>query len=64
MGGIKLTRYQITKVLYFKYDSMNTNSISGDKVQSLYQDSFGDFWIGTDHAGLNRIHLNTIPKTE
>ena len=62
-GGLNLLDIKMQKFYNFKYDSMNTNSISGDKVQALYQDSFGDFWIGTDHAGLNRIRLNTIPKT-
>ena len=62
-GGLNLLDIKMQKFYNFKYDSMNTNSISGDKVQALYQDSFGYFWIGTDHAGLNRIRLNTIPKT-
>lgn len=62
-GGLNLFDIDLQRFYSFTHDPDNYNSISSDKVTSLLQDNFGDFWIGTSDAGLNRINLNSIPVT-
>jgi serine phosphatase RsbU (regulator of sigma subunit)/ligand-binding sensor domain-containing protein len=62
-GGLILLDTELQRFYSFMHNPENQNSISGDAVNSLFQDSFGDFWIGTGDAGLNRINLNSIPVT-
>jgi len=62
-GGLHLFDKELQKFYSFKHDPENHKSLSGDKVQSLFQDSFGDFWIGTGSAGLDKINLSAIPIT-
>ncbi|MBO9620463.1 MAG: response regulator, partial [Niabella sp.] len=38
---------------YFVHDSLKTNTLSGNAVSSLYEDSAGNIWIGTLNEGLN-----------
>jgi signal transduction histidine kinase/ligand-binding sensor domain-containing protein len=38
----------------FKYDPLDSNSISNDDVISIFEDSKGFLWFGTYHGGLNR----------
>jgi serine phosphatase RsbU (regulator of sigma subunit)/ligand-binding sensor domain-containing protein len=62
-GGLNLLDTELQRFYSFKHNPDNYNSLSGDEVVSLFQDSFGDLWIGTGDAGLNRINLNSIPLT-
>ena len=62
-GGLNLFDTELQRFYSIRHDPENHNSLSGNKVQSLFQDSFGDFWIGTSGSGLNRINLNSIPIT-
>lgn len=62
-GGLNLLDIELQRFYSFMHNPENQNSISGDLVSSLFQDSFGDFWIGTDNAGLNKFKLSSIPKT-
>jgi ligand-binding sensor domain-containing protein/signal transduction histidine kinase len=43
---------------HFKHDPDNQNSISSNGIFSLYQDIWGDIWIGTDGGGLNKLILD------
>jgi len=62
-GGLNLLDIELQRFYTLKHNPGNNNSLSGDKVASLFQDSFDEFWIGTSDAGLNRINLNSIPVT-
>jgi two-component sensor histidine kinase/ligand-binding sensor domain-containing protein len=39
----------------FAHDPSNPASLGGDYVNALYEDRFGDIWIGLDASGLNRL---------
>ena len=45
----------------FCHDATDTNSISSNRVQFLYQDKAGNFWIGTDQ-GLNQLVCDSRGK--
>ncbi|RKY95008.1 MAG: hypothetical protein DRQ13_07580, partial [Ignavibacteriae bacterium] len=62
-GGLNLFDIDLQRFYSIKHNPENLNSLGGDKVQSLFQDSFGDFWIGTGSSGLDKINLSTIPIT-
>jgi len=40
---------------HFKNDPQNPNSLSGDNVTQIHEDSSGALWIGTKHSGLNML---------
>ncbi|MBN1187929.1 MAG: response regulator [Bacteroidales bacterium] len=42
------------KLLWFKNNPDNPNSLSGNIIRSFFQDSRGEIWIGTKFSGLNR----------
>jgi len=62
-GGLNLLDIELQRFYKIRHDSGNYNSLSEDNVVSLFQDSFGEFWIGTSDAGLNRVNLNSLPVT-
>ena len=39
----------------FAHDPSNPASLGGDYVNALYEDRFGDIWVGLDAGGLNRL---------
>jgi two-component sensor histidine kinase/ligand-binding sensor domain-containing protein len=39
----------------FSHDPSNPASLGGDYVNALYEDRFGDIWVGLDNGGLNRL---------
>ncbi len=41
--------------VHYRHDRTDDDSLSGDKIASLYQDRSGRLWIGTFGAGLNRL---------
>jgi len=41
-------------ILHFKYEKNNNGSISNNTVRSIFEDTGGEIWVGTDQ-GLNRI---------
>ncbi len=43
-------------ILNFKYELNNKNSLSNNTVRSIYEDTGGEIWVGTD-KGLNKISL-------
>ena len=60
-GGLNLFDTELKRFYHLKHDPNNHNSLSGDKVHTLFQDSFDNFWIGTSGSGLNRVNINSIP---
>ena len=62
-GGLNLFDIDLQRFYSIKHNPENHNSLSGDNVQALFQDSFGDFWIGTGNSGLDKIDLSAIPIT-
>jgi len=56
-GLYKLEKSGIT---HFQNNPNNSNSISDNFIMSVYEDSDGYIWIGTNHSGLNRYD----PKTK
>jgi ligand-binding sensor domain-containing protein len=61
-GGLNLFDTGVQKFYAIKHDPGNSGSLSGDAIESLYLDSFGNLWIGTARSGLNRIQLDSIPR--
>ena len=62
-GGLNLFDSELERFYSFKHEQENHNSLSGNNVQSLFQDSFGNLWVGTSDSGLNRIIMSSISKT-
>jgi signal transduction histidine kinase/ligand-binding sensor domain-containing protein/DNA-binding response OmpR family regulator len=52
------------KVILFKREPNNLNSLSNDFVHSLYQSSDGNIWIGTGAGGLNKYDPKTRSFTK
>ncbi|GAA4233916.1 two-component regulator propeller domain-containing protein [Postechiella marina] len=53
----------------FIYDTKNPNSISKNRITSLYKDKTGIIWAGTNGGGVNKLnlgkkHFKHIRKTE
>jgi ligand-binding sensor domain-containing protein len=40
--------------IHYKYDPLDTFSISNNEIRTIFQDSNGRIWIGTEGGGLNR----------
>ncbi len=41
------------------HDSKNPNSLIGNKVRAIFEDSKGNFWVGTDSNGLHLMNRST-----
>ena len=48
-----LNRYDGYNMVFFRYDPVNTNSLSSNVLTSLKVDKNGMLWIGTSDGGLN-----------
>ena len=53
-----LNRYDGYKFLVYRYNPEDTNSISYNDINCLYEDNTGIIWIGTFNAGLNRFDMS------
>jgi signal transduction histidine kinase/ligand-binding sensor domain-containing protein len=40
----------------YMFDSANNNSLLSNKIRAIYEDSRGNFWIGTSGEGLHRMN--------
>jgi signal transduction histidine kinase/ligand-binding sensor domain-containing protein/DNA-binding response OmpR family regulator len=40
---------------HYKHDPVNPSSISDNLIYSVYEDNFGELWIGTVNGGLNKL---------
>ncbi|WP_297694747.1 two-component regulator propeller domain-containing protein, partial [uncultured Eudoraea sp.] len=58
-GG--LNKFDRSKGAFTRYlhDPNNTNSLAGNKVRAIFEDSRGNFWIGTDKDGLHTLDRKT-----
>jgi len=54
-----LNRYDGFKVLNFSHETGNSESLSSNRILSLFEDSKKRLWIGTDGNGLNYYSLIT-----
>jgi signal transduction histidine kinase/ligand-binding sensor domain-containing protein len=53
LGGLnRLNREKGTFTRYL-HDPRNPNSLAGNKVRALFEDSKGNFWVGTSGSGLH-----------
>lgn len=57
MGG--LNRYNPDGTFTrFLHDPSNPNSLANNQVRAIFEDSRGNFWVGTGGAGLHRMDRN------
>jgi DNA-binding NtrC family response regulator/ligand-binding sensor domain-containing protein len=49
------TKRATLNFIHYRHDPEDPNSLSDDKVISMYQDRFGTLWIGTESGGLNEL---------
>lgn len=53
-GGLNLLNLQTGKFHNYRMDVNDPNSISGDYIWVIYEDSQNNLWLGSETAGLNR----------
>ncbi|MEO6850585.1 MAG: two-component regulator propeller domain-containing protein [Mucilaginibacter sp.] len=57
-GGVSY--YPFPYTFFTKYfPRPSTNSINGNGIHEICPDAFGNLWIGTEDAGLNKLNLKT-----
>ena len=49
-----LNKYDGYKIIKYKYDARNKNSLSNNNIRKVFEDSKGNLWIATGY-GLNRF---------
>ncbi|HZF65004.1 MAG TPA: two-component regulator propeller domain-containing protein, partial [Chitinophagaceae bacterium] len=54
-----LNRYDGYKIKIYKSNPHDSTSLSNNLVQCMFEDSKGNFWIGTQGGGLNRLNRAT-----
>lgn len=57
------TRDTIPRFTHFVHDPHNPRSISGDAIEYLYEDRFGNFWITSSGGGLDILNRETSEFT-
>lgn len=58
--GIAKIDPETNQTTLFNNQISGSNTLSSDKVLSLYDDSYGNLWVGTKGGGINIIPLNLI----
>lgn len=56
--GLNILNTETGKFSYYNHNPKKPGSISGNRVNTIFKDSKGNIWIGTDN-GLNLYHPNT-----
>jgi two-component system, sensor histidine kinase ChiS len=54
-NGLNCLNVITLKFKNFKHDPEDSNSVSGNTITGLFQDTAGILWIGTNGGGLNRL---------
>jgi len=54
-----LNKYDGYTTTNYRFDNKDPNSISNDRIQTLFEDSDGILWIGTQNGGLNKYNRET-----
>jgi len=54
-----LNKYDGYTITNYNFDNKDPNSISNDRIQTLFEDSDGILWIGTQNGGLNKYIRET-----
>ena len=54
-----LNKYDGYDIITYRHDNQDENSIGGNSVRSLFQDSRNNLWIGLKGEGLSRLNLST-----
>lgn len=57
-GGVNYYPKPFTPVNRY-FPKVGENSISGNAVREIKKDGYGNLWIGTEDAGLNKLNLKT-----
>ena len=58
-GGLNCLNKATGKFKRYMHDPANPNSISNNKVRAIFEDSKGNFWIGTRGDGLHTLDRKT-----
>jgi len=48
----------VENIICYKHDPNDSNSLSNDEVWTIYKDSLGNLWVGTNGGGLNKLIYN------
>ncbi len=52
-SGLYIVEPQTQKITHHYHQTGNSNSLSGNSIWSVYEDLYGNYWIGTERNGLN-----------
>jgi ligand-binding sensor domain-containing protein/signal transduction histidine kinase len=58
-GGLNLFNRNTKTFTRYMHDPKNPHSLVSNKVRAIYEDSYGNFWIGTDGDGLHTMDRKT-----
>lgn len=54
-----LNKYDGYNFTVYKYDELDSHSLSDNFIASIYEDKSGTVWVGTDSGGLNKFDRKT-----
>jgi ligand-binding sensor domain-containing protein len=54
-----LNKYDGYQFVIYRHDPGNINSLSGNYIRSIHEDTVGNLWIGTQGGGLNKFDRKT-----
>ena len=58
-GAKCLYRYDGNRMISFRHDSLNTNSLGGTNLETVYADDKGMIWVGLFNGGLDMFDPST-----
>jgi signal transduction histidine kinase/ligand-binding sensor domain-containing protein/DNA-binding response OmpR family regulator len=58
-GGVNVLNLSTQKIIQYKNEPGNKNSISNDDIRCFYEDRNGDIWIGTYNSGIDIYHVSS-----